>query len=156
MDPERGESEAERADRNWNELLQELRVTQTGVQILFGFLLTVAFQPRFTELDALDRGIYVVTVLLGAATTGVLVGPVAFHRLFFRRRLKPEAVTWASRLTILGLALLFLTTVSAMLLIMRVALRSPLALWLVAGMAVWFAVCWFAVPLWARRHTTPR
>ncbi|MCB5179794.1 DUF6328 family protein [Streptomyces antimicrobicus] len=155
-DPERNESEPERADRRWNELLQELRVAQTGVQILFGFLLTVVFQPRFTELGPLDRGIYVVTVLLGAATTGVLVGPVSFHRLVFGRRLKPEAVTWASRLTILGLVLLFLTMVAAMLLIMRMALGSQLSLWLVVIMAVWFALCWFVVPLWARRRTTPR
>ncbi|WP_219665367.1 DUF6328 family protein [Streptomyces bambusae] len=152
-DPERHESAAERADRHWAELLQELRVTQTGVQILFAFLLTVVFQPRFTELGATDRTIYVVTVVLGAATTGVLVGPVSFHRLVFGRRLKPEAVIWASRLTIVGLVLLFCTMASTMLLILRMVLPDSTALWLVVMMAIWFALCWIAIPLWALRHT---
>ncbi len=75
----RDESPEERADRRWNELLQEVRVAQTGVQILFGFLLTVVFTPRFPTLTSTDQTIYVVTVLLGAATTGALVGPVSFH-----------------------------------------------------------------------------
>ena len=99
----RHESAEERADRRWGDLLQELRVAQTGVQILFGFLLTVVFQQRFTQLSDTDRHIYVVTVLLGAATTGALVGPVSMHRLLTGRRLKPETVAWASRLTVLGL-----------------------------------------------------
>ncbi|MEV8530587.1 DUF6328 family protein [Streptomyces sp. NPDC051211] len=149
----RDETRLERADRRWNELLQELRVAQTGVQILFGFLLAVVFQPRFTELGEVDKAIYVVTVVLGAATVGALVGPVSFHRLVAGRRLKPETVTWASRLTIVGLVLLYLTMASTFLLILRVVLHNTLALWLVALMALWFALWWFAIPLWARRHT---
>ncbi|MFC8270617.1 DUF6328 family protein [Streptomyces cinereoruber] len=77
----RDETEDERADRRWGELLQELRVAQTGMQILFGFLLAVVFQPRFTELNDVDHAIFVVTVGFGAATVGALIGPVALHRL---------------------------------------------------------------------------
>ncbi|MEU3396651.1 DUF6328 family protein [Streptomyces filamentosus] len=150
-DDGRGESPAQRADRRWNELLQELRVAQTGTQILFGFLVAVVFQPRFAELGAVDRGIYVVTVCLGAATTGALVAPVAVHRLVAGRRMKPEAVSWAGRLTLVGVVLLYLTMVSTFLLIMRMVLGDGLALWLVALMAVWLALCWFAVPLLTRR-----
>ena len=69
----RHETPEQRADRKWTDLLQELRVAQTGVQILFGFLLTVVFQQRFTDLSDTDRHIYVVTVMLGAATTGALI-----------------------------------------------------------------------------------
>ncbi|MFJ3926018.1 DUF6328 family protein [Streptomyces sp. NPDC090022] len=153
-DPQRDETQAERADRHWAELLQELRVAQTGVQILFAFLLTVVFQSRFTELSDFDRNLYVVTVLLGAATTGVLVAPVSFHRLVFGRRLKPAAVTWASRLTIAGLVLLFLTMAASLLLILRFVLDDRIAGWLVGIMALWFALCWFFIPLWSRtRHT---
>ncbi len=76
---------------------------QTGVQILFAFLLTVAFTPRFTTLEPTDKAIYVVTVLLGAATTGALIGTVTFHRLVTGHRLKPETVVWASRLALLGI-----------------------------------------------------
>ncbi|WP_052862960.1 DUF6328 family protein [Streptomyces niger] len=151
----RHETAEERADRRWGELLQEVRVAQTGVQILFGFLLTVVFQPGFDELDDLGRDIYVVTVALGAATTGALVAPVSLHRLVTGRRLKPETVTWASRLTVLGLVLLLCTMVSAMLLILRVAVHGSGALWLVGGMLMWFVLCWFVLPMYAR-HSAAR
>ncbi|WP_432091539.1 DUF6328 family protein [Streptomyces sp. NRRL F-5630] len=149
--PGRSETREERADRKWADLLQELRVAQTGVQILFGFLLTVVFQQRFPTLSHTDRTIYVVTVVLGAATTGALVAPVSFHRLLSGQRLKPEMVRWAGRLTLVGLVLLLATMASSMLLILRVVV-SPhdTALWLVAGIAAWFALCWFAFPAWAR------
>lgn len=153
-DDGRGESPAQRADRRWNELLQELRVAQTGTQILFGFLVAVVFQPRFAELGTTDRTIYVVTVFLGAATTGALVAPVAVHRLVAGRRLKPETVNRAARLTLVGLVLLYLTMVSTFLLIMRMVLDDALALWLVVVMALWLALCWFMVPLLARRNGT--
>lgn len=151
----RDETPEERADRRWNELLQELRVAQTGVQILFGFLLAVAFQPRFAELSTTDRNIYLVTVMLGAATTGALIGPVSFHRLLTGRKLKPETVRWASHLTVVGLVLLLCTMASTLLLILRLVLDDTLALWLVAGMMAWFLACWLALPLWARaRYAT--
>ncbi|MFF8414052.1 DUF6328 family protein [Streptomyces omiyaensis] len=150
-DDGRGESPAQRADRRWNELLQELRVAQTGTQILFGFLVAVVFQPRFTELGTADRMIYVVTFCLGAATTGALVAPVAVHRLVAGRRLKPETVNWAARLTLVGVVLLYLTMVSTFLLITRMVLDDGIALVLVGVMALWLALCWFAVPLVARR-----
>ncbi|WP_030255888.1 DUF6328 family protein, partial [Streptomyces violens] len=145
----RRETPEERADRRWAELLQELRVAQTGVQILFGFLLTVVFQPGFARLDDIGRDIYIVTVVLGAATTGSLIGPVSLHRLVTGHRLKPQTVTWASRLTVLGLVLLLCTMVSAMLLILRVALHGTGALWLVGGVFVWFILCWFVLPVCA-------
>ncbi|WP_267243316.1 DUF6328 family protein [Streptomyces sp. PR69] len=148
----RRETPEERADRLWAELLQELRVVQTGVQILFGFLLTVAFHPRFAELSQTDRTIYVVTVMLGAATTGVLIGPVSFHRLLTGRRLKVQTVEWASRLTLVGLVLLLCTMASALLLILRVVLADSLAVWLVMAMVLWFVLCWFAIPGLALRR----
>ncbi|MFH9614198.1 DUF6328 family protein [Streptomyces pratensis] len=145
----RHETEEERADRQWGDLLQELRVAQTGVQILFGFLLAVVFQPRFSDLSTVDRNIYVVTVMLGSATAAALIGPVSYHRLLTGRRLKPQTVIWASRVTKMGLGLLFCTMCSTLLLILRVALHNVAALWLVGGMALWFLVCWFVFPLWA-------
>lgn len=146
----RHETEEERADRLWVELLQELRVAQTGVQILFGFLLTVVFQPRFTDLSPTDRDIYVVTVVAGAATVGALVGPVSLHRLVTGRRIKPQTVRWASRLTLVGLVLMLCTMASALLLILRVAVRDTTAMWLVGGLVLWFVLCWFVLPAWAR------
>jgi hypothetical protein len=151
----RHETPEQRADRRWGDLLQELRVAQTGVQILFGFLLTVVFQQRFTELSGTDRHLYVVTVLLGAATTGALVGPVSMHRLLTGRRLKPETVALASRLTMLGLVLLLCTMASSLLLVLRLAMADSGASWLVGAMVAWFTLSWFALPLWARHRSTP-
>ncbi|WP_405708768.1 MULTISPECIES: DUF6328 family protein [unclassified Streptomyces] len=153
-DDGRDETPEERADRRWTDLLQELRVAQTGVQILFGFLLAVVFQPRFAGLSDTDRTIYVVTVMLGSATAAALIGPVSYHRLLTGRRLKPQTVAWASRMTVLGLFLLFCTMCSTLLLILRVALHNSVALWLVGAMALWFLICWFVYPAWARARSS--
>ncbi|MFD7100433.1 DUF6328 family protein [Streptomyces xanthophaeus] len=153
-DTGRDESPEERADRQWQELVQEIRVAQTGVQILFGFLLTVVFTPHFQGLPQTDKTIYIVTVLLGSLATGALIGPVAFHRIVSGRRMKPQAVRWASRLTFLGIVLLLATLVSALFLILRVATHDDHVPWLVAGVTAWYVLCWFVLPLWARFRYT--
>ena len=89
------ESEEERINRNWDELLQELRVTQVGVQILTAFLLTVPFQQRFVELTELQRNAYLVTIGFAAVATALIIAPLSFHRLVFRRRQKPWLVRTA-------------------------------------------------------------
>ncbi|MEV1065626.1 DUF6328 family protein [Streptomyces sp. NPDC050263] len=139
----------------WGELIQEIRVAQTGVQILFGFLLTVVFTPRYADLRDSDQVIYIVTVVLGACATGALIGPVSLHRLVSGRQVKPQAVRWASRLTLVGLLLLLATMTSSLLLILRVATDDDYVPWLVAAVVMWYGLCWLAVPLWTRwRYTT--
>ncbi|NUP20409.1 MAG: hypothetical protein HOZ81_30855 [Streptomyces sp.] len=150
----RDESEEERADRMWGEILQEVRVAQMGVQILFGFLLTVVFTTKYDTLADTDQCIYIVTVVLGAAATGALIGPVSLHRLVSGRRIKPQAVEWASRLTMVGLLLLLAVMAGALLLILRVATHDGYVPWLVGGVVVWYLMCWFVVPMWARRRHT--
>ncbi|GEJ98633.1 DUF6328 family protein [Streptomyces sp. NPDC003388] len=152
----RDETEEERADRMWGELIQEVRVAQTGVQILFGFLLTVVFQQKYATLAHADQVIYIVTVVLGACATGALIGPVSLHRLVSGRRVKPQAVRIASRLTFVGLVLLLLTMTSSLLLILRVATHNGYVPYLVAGVVAWYLVCWYGLPLWARRRHTGR
>ncbi len=83
---ERGETEIQRLDRNWNSLLQELRVVQTGVQLLTGFLLTLPFQQRFDVLDPPMRNLYLATVGCSVGATVLLIAPVGMHRLLFRQR----------------------------------------------------------------------
>jgi hypothetical protein len=104
----RDETPQERADRNWNELLQELRVSQTGVQLLAGFLATLPFQSRFEALDAFQRGWYVGLLALAFATVGVTLTPVAIHRRVFQEDSKPELVRAAHRLTAAALVLIAL------------------------------------------------
>src|SRR6266702_8630201 len=82
---DRDESQAERDDRNLAELLQELRVAGLGVQVLFGFLLSLPFTNRFSTLGPGERNLYLATMVLAAVATALLLGPVAYHRLVFRR-----------------------------------------------------------------------
>src|SRR4051812_35091858 len=102
----RNETRDQRLDRNWNELLQELRVTQTGVQILAGFLLTLPFQARFAGLPSFERWVYLATVLVTCFATILLIAPVAVHRALFRRHEKDRLVDAADRLARAGLGAL--------------------------------------------------
>ncbi|WP_329619603.1 DUF6328 family protein [Streptomyces sp. NBC_01255] len=157
-DDGRSETEMERADRRWQEVIQEIRVVQTGVQILLGFLLTVVFTSHFQGLEQTDKTIYIVTVVLGSLATGALIGPVALHRIVAGRQIKPRAVIWAARLTLTGIVLLLATLTSALLLVLRVATGDdPYVPWIVAGVLAWYLLCWFVLPLWVRfRYTSGR
>ena len=104
----RGQTAEEVLDRNLAELLQEIRVAITGVQILFAFLLTLPFSARFEELGAFGTTVYAVTLLSTASATLVLIAPVSFHRTLFRRRRKEQLVAFADGSLLVGLALLLL------------------------------------------------
>jgi hypothetical protein len=151
-DDGRDESSNERADRNWNELLQELRVTQTGTQILTGFLLTIPFQQRFADLDAYQTDLYLVLVVLAVLATALFVTPVSLHRVLFRRRLKPELVTAGSGLARAGLVVLGLVMAGSATLIFDVVLSRE-AGWAVGiSSIVLLAASWWLLPqLLARR-----
>ncbi|MFC1408565.1 DUF6328 family protein [Streptacidiphilus sp. N1-12] len=162
-DPQRGvapgrqESPEQRADRMWDDMLQEVRVSQTGAQILFGFLLSVAFTPRFATLSGFDKGLYVVTMLLGASATGALIAPVAFHRFLSGHDLKPELIKVAARLISTGLALLALTIGAALLLLLRTATSDNILAWALAALATaWFATAWLVLPWLVLRRAERR
>ncbi|HET7689462.1 MAG TPA: DUF6328 family protein [Nocardioidaceae bacterium] len=135
--------------RNMNELLQELRVAQTGVQILTGFLLTVPFTDRFPDLDDLQRNTYL-TVLCGAVlTTALVVAPVAFHRVLFRRRMRRWLVEAANIAARAGLMMLALTSSGALFLVFDVVTsRTAAIVALVAGIVLFLAI-WLVPPLFA-------
>ncbi|KAF4410799.1 MULTISPECIES: DUF6328 family protein [Streptomyces] len=148
----RDETKEEQADRKWGELLQEVRVAQTGIQILLAFLLTSAFSPRFPELDDFGHDLYVVTIMFGAGATGALIAPVTLHRMVTGHRLKPETVLWASRITMVGLVLLLCTVGAALTLILRFVIHDSLAVWLAAAVLLWFVSCWFLPAAWLRHR----
>lgn len=149
-EPLRNETPAERMDRNWVELLQELRVTQTGVQILTGFLLILPFQTRFTELGRPERVIYLVAVALSVVSAGLLIAPVSTHRLLFRRHLKQVLVGNADLLAKLGLVTLALTMIAVVALV--VSLLFGITAAIVAGLVTlaFFAGAWVILPLTLR------
>ena len=110
----RDESLNERMDRNWNEILQELRVTQTGTQIFTGFLLTIAFQTRFTDLTTFQVRVYLVLVISSVLTTAFGLAPVSLHRGLFRKGAKMIIVETAHiimRITLVGVAVMLIGTV---------------------------------------------
>ncbi len=143
---QRNETDAERADRNFSELLQELRVSQMGVQILFAFLLTLAFQGRFADVTPTQKAVYVATLLLCAAATALLIAPVAFHRAMFQQGRKREIVTIAAKLAQGGLLMLFLAICGAVLFILDFVLTRGLALVLAVGVTVLFLLLWYVLP----------
>ncbi|EFL21108.1 membrane protein [Streptomyces himastatinicus ATCC 53653] len=148
----RRETALERDDRNFAELLQELRVTQTGVQILFAFLLTLAFTDRFGSLDAVQRGTYVATLLLAVVAAALFTAPAALHRALFRRGAKRRVVDVSGKLASAGLCVLTMAFTGSVLLVVDVVLgRGPG----IAAAAGTFAVCcglWGVLPRWIRHR----
>ena len=147
----RDESEEERNDRNLAELLQELRVAGLGVQVLFGFLLSLPFTSQFSKLGSGERDLYLATLVLAAVATALLLGPVAYHRLVFRQRQKEELVRAANVMAIAGLATVGLAISAAVLLVTGFVASGLPAILITVAVALMFGLLWFAFPLARRR-----
>jgi len=151
-----GESEQERLNRNMNELLQELRVSQTGVQILFAFLLALPFAQRFTKVTPFQRDVYFVTLLLAAASGAFFIAPVSAHRLLFRRQGKEHLISSSNWMAIAGLACLAVAIVGVILLISDFLFSAAVAVPVTAGAFLLFFGLWYLLPLrWLIRHKWP-
>ncbi len=143
---DRHETFTERMDRNWDELMQELRVTQTGAQILTGFLLTLPFQQRFADLDHYQVTLYLVLVILAAVATALIVAPVSLHRVLFRRRMKAQLVGAANGFARAGLLILALVLAGGPMLLFDIVV-SRTAGWVVGGaVLVMLVACWWVLP----------
>jgi len=146
----RDETEAQRLDRNWSTLLQELRVTQTGVQLLTGFLLTLPFQQRFTVLNDTMRIVYLVTVGCSLGSTVLLVAPVGMHRVLFRQHRLDTLVATAHWCAVTGLLLLGTALVGVSIVIFS-AVAGSAAGWIAGGLvAIGFLYLWFSLPMFQR------
>jgi peptidoglycan/LPS O-acetylase OafA/YrhL len=143
----RQESEKERLDRNLEQLLQELRVALPGVQVLFAFLLVVPFNQRFPDITNFQRTIYFVTLLLATAATACLIAPTAHHRVEFRADDKRRIVFSATKLAIVGLALLAAAMTGAVMLITDILYGETTVTIVAAAVALLFAGLWFAWPV---------
>jgi hypothetical protein len=140
------ESETDRWNRNFADLLQELRVAQTGVQILFAFLLTLPFSNGFPKVTPFQKDTYVVALISAAFATAMIISPVAFHRALFRQGRKPELVRYAHRMASGGLAFMLVSMVSSVLLITDYLLNIWVAMILTAISAAWFLTFWVILP----------
>jgi hypothetical protein len=148
----RDETTAQRDDRNLAELLQELRVAGLGVQVLFGFLLSLPFTTRFARLSHAQRELYITSILLAAVSTALLVAPVAYHRLVFRRHEKESLVRAANVMALLGLGAVGLAISAAVLLVTSFVAQGLPAVVISAFVVCLFGGLWFAFPLVRRRN----
>jgi amino acid permease len=146
----KNESEKQRWDRNFADLLQELRVAQTGVQILFAFLLTLPFSNGFGKTTDFQRDTYLVALIAAAFATAMIISPVAFHRALFRQGRKPELVRYAHRMASGGLAFMLVSMVASVLLITDFLLNIWAAMIFTGITAAWFLAFWAAIPFTRR------
>lgn len=149
-DEDRDETEAQRLDRNWSSLLQELRVAQTGVQLLTGFLLTLPFQQRFTQLDGTMRTVYLVTVGCSIGATVLLVAPVSMHRLLFRQHRLKTLVAASHSFAMVGMVLLGVALAGVAVVIFDTVVGRSGA-WIAGGCTLLALVAfWYVMPLVGR------
>lgn len=149
-DYERDEPDSARYDRHWIELLQELRLAQTGTQILFAFLLAIAFTTPFRDSDGFTHAVFAVTLICACLATCLLIGPVSLHRLLYQRKVRARMVAIAGVLTQAGLALLLVAVCGGLLLALDVVLSRGWAIATTAIVVVVFVVVWYVVPLLVR------
>jgi Family of unknown function (DUF6328) len=147
----RGETETERLDRNWSDLLQELRVVQTGVQFLTGFLLTLPFQQRFTALDNTSQDVYLATVAAAVTATAALVAPVSLHRILFRRHARLSLVSLAHRFALIGLAMLGLAVCGVVYVVTALVVTERAASIGAACTAIVYLSLWLVLPIAVER-----
>lgn len=148
----RRETELERVDRNLLELVQEVRVVQTGVQVLFGFLLTVPFTMRFGEATAFQRDLYFAALLLAGLSAVLLIAPSSLHRLVFRCGDKAHILRVSNRYAIAGLAAVAATMTVAVALVADVLYGGTGALLVALATGGAAALSWFVLPLLRRRR----
>ncbi|HET6816486.1 MAG TPA: DUF6328 family protein [Mycobacteriales bacterium] len=146
------ESEAERLDRNFDDLLQELRVSQNGTQILFAFLLTVPFSNGFQKVSEFQRGVYFAALLLAGLSAAMLIAPAAMHRILFRHGLKKELVETSTRVTLGGQIVLILAVAASVFLIGDYLYGHAVGAVLAVAMGAYWTTWFFVVPLRIRRR----
>ncbi len=141
------ESQQQKLARNMAELLQELRVAQTGVQILFAFLLSVTFTNRFASATTLQRATLIVTILLTTVSAALLIAPAAWHRVYFRQGRRTDIIAWGNRFALAGLAALAAAMSGAVLLATDIVVGDAVAIVLGVCSLVLFTILWLVLPL---------
>jgi hypothetical protein len=144
---DREETPQERSTRKWNEMLQELRVAQTGVQVLTGFLLTLPFSSRFDEIEQVEKVAYLITVCSSILAAGFLIAPVAFHRVLFGKHEKEWLVEAANQAARAGLTLLAVTMCGVVFLVFSLVV-GRVAAYVASGVTLLvLAALWLVVPI---------
>jgi hypothetical protein len=153
-DSERDETPAERIDRNLTELLQELRIAGLGVQVLFGFLLSLPFTSKFAGLDDAQRDLYLFDIVAAAVATGLLTAPVAHHRILFRHHEKARVLRRANVMALVGLGAVGIAISGSLLLVSSLVYRGLVAPSIAAVIAVALFTLWFVLPFIGNHRET--
>jgi hypothetical protein len=148
------ETRKERVDRELRELLEEIRVAIPGAEVLFAFLLGVAFTARFESVSDLQRAVYLIVLLLTAGATALLIAPTAYHRLHFRDPApeKERMLFSVGRMAVASLVLVALSVSGVVFLVTDVIYSTAAAAIAGAGALVWFAWFWFGLPMSRRKR----
>jgi hypothetical protein len=141
-------------NRNWTELVQELRATQIGVQVLIGFLLAVPYTDKFDTLDHVEKAAYLVVLSLAVAATAAVLAPIAYHRILFRRGVRPWLVDTANTIARAGLVLAALSMCGVVFLAFDLAVGTAAGVVASLVAVVGYVVLWLVVPL--RAHPPVR
>jgi hypothetical protein len=152
----RNETELERCDRNLVELLQEVRVVQTGVQVLFAFLLTAPLAARFPQLSHFQRLTYFATLLAAGGAAILLIAPTAYHRILFRLGDKEHLVAVANRFTLAGLTCVAISMVGALLLVTDLLFKNTAVVVATVGLAALGCLFWWCLAPLSRRAKLAR
>jgi hypothetical protein len=142
---DRTEEEQERLNRQMNELLNELRVAMPGVQVLFGFLLTVPFQQRFQQVTDSQQNVYLATLIAAATATAFLIAPSAYHRVTFEQHQKPTIIRLGTIQFLIGLAALAVAMNLAVLLVTDVLFAADTVTVVVVCLVALYATLWFGL-----------
>jgi hypothetical protein len=150
-----GETDAQRLDREHDQLYQELRALITGVQVLFGFLLSVTFTERFGDLSVTDRRVHLVVIGCSATALVLLLAPTAFHRVQFRQRDKEAMVRIANTEAMVAMLFLSIATAGSLYLVGRLSFGTSWGVITAAALFVFSLIVWWGIPL-VRRHERSR
>lgn len=148
------ESPKERVDREYGELLEEIRVALPGVEVIFAFLLTVPFSERFSHLTEVQKEAYFVALLAVAVACGLLLAPTAYHRLRFRANDKEWITRRGSVMALIAMLLIALGVSVTLFVVTDLTFGRTPALAVGISFGVLLLGLWYGVPL-ARRHESP-
>jgi len=154
--PPDGEPSQQTINRNWTELVQELRATQIGVQVLIGFLLAVPYTTKFDTLDRFEKAAYLVVLSIAVCATAAVLAPIAYHRILFRRGVRPWLVETANTIARAGLVLAALSMCGVVFLAFDLAAGTAAGVVASLLAVIGYVVLWLVVPLRAHPPTGPR
>jgi len=153
---ESGENLREKLNRELIELLQEMRVVLPGIQVIFGFLLTVPFTARFAQLTSLQRSVFFVSFIAAGGAIAFLVAPTSYHRLRWRQYDKENLLRLANKFAIIGLAFFALSLIGIAFIVTDMVIETRAAIWVAAGFGLVALLLWFVLPLARRAQQEPR